>query len=43
MYRKNPKNFFENKNSKYSGANNSSNIHFSPVKGYSDTNRLEDF
>lgn len=42
MNKRNPMNFFNKKNNS-SGSNNNSNIDFSPVDGYSDTSRFEDF
>jgi len=42
MNRWNPTNFFNKKNQNFNG-NKNSNIDFSPVEGYSDKNRLENF
>ena len=42
MNRKNPMNFF-NKKKNSSGNNSNSNIDFSPVDGYSDTSRFDNF
>ena len=42
MKRSNPMNFFNKKNNSSSG-NSNSNIDFSPVEGYSDTSRFDNF